>query len=65
VDAAYHDDPPRGPVSRSTTIDFIDILSQLHFAAAGHFEATYEAWTGFLDVYYTASAKARPGTVSP
>jgi hypothetical protein len=47
-----------GPVSRSTTIDFIDILPQLHFAAAGHFEATYDAWTGFLDLYYYSVGKS-------
>jgi hypothetical protein len=47
-----------GPVSRSTTIDFVDIVPQLHFALAGHFEATWREWTGFLDLLYMSVGKS-------
>src|SRR5262249_57922577 len=32
-----------GPVQRHLTVDFVDIVPDLHFAAAGHFEATWHA----------------------
>jgi hypothetical protein len=41
-----------GPVSRSTTIDIVDYIPQLHFAFEGHAEATWREWTGFLDLLY-------------
>src|SRR5262249_38316362 len=47
-----------GPVHRDLTVDFVDIVPQLHFAAAGHFEATWHAWTGFLDVTYSSVGKS-------
>jgi hypothetical protein len=47
-----------GPVSRSTTIDFVDIVPQLHFALAGHFEAMWREWTGFLDLLYMSVGKS-------
>jgi hypothetical protein len=47
-----------GQVSRSTTIDFVDIVPQLHFALAGHFEATWREWTGFLDLLYMSVGKS-------
>ena len=47
-----------GPVHRDLTVDFVDIVPQLHFAAAGHFEATWHAWTGFLDVNYSSVGKS-------
>jgi hypothetical protein len=36
----------------------VDIVPHLHFAAAGHFEATWHAWTGFLDVDYSSVGKS-------
>jgi len=47
-----------GPVQRHLTVDFVDIVPDLHFAAAGHFEATWHAWTGFLDVSYSSVGKS-------
>jgi hypothetical protein len=47
-----------GPLSRSTTIDFVDVVPQLHFAFAGHFEATRREWTGFLDLLYLSLGKS-------
>ena len=47
-----------GPVSQSTTIDFLDVVPQLHFAFAAHFEATRQEWTGFLDLLYMSVGKS-------
>src|SRR5262249_722818 len=47
-----------GPVQRHLTVDFVGIVPDLHFAAAGHFEATWHAWTGFLDVDYSSVGKS-------
>jgi hypothetical protein len=41
-----------GQFSRSTTIDFVDVIPQLHFAFAAHFEATVQKWTAFGDLLY-------------
>ena len=41
-----------GRLSQSATIDFVDIVPQLHFAFAAHVEATRREWTGFLDLLY-------------
>src|SRR5262245_22690767 len=43
-----------GPVSRSTTIDFVDLVPQLHMAFAAHAEGTWQRWTGFLDLFYVS-----------
>jgi hypothetical protein len=43
-----------GPLSRSTTIDFVDLVPQLHMAFAAHAEATWQEWTGFLDLFYVS-----------
>jgi hypothetical protein len=39
-------------VSQSTTIHFVDVVPQLHFAFAAHAEAMWREWTGFLDLFY-------------
>ena len=36
----------------------MDAVPHLHFAAAGHFEATWRDSTGFLDVDYTSVGKS-------
>jgi hypothetical protein len=41
-----------GQFSRSTTIDVVDVIPDLHFAFAVHGEATWREWTGFLDLFY-------------
>lgn len=41
-----------GQFTRSTTIDFVDLVPQLHFAFASHFEATIQRWTAFGDLLY-------------
>ena len=41
-----------GQLSQSTTIDFVDVVPQLHFAFAAHFEATKREWTGSVDLLY-------------
>jgi hypothetical protein len=41
-----------GQFTRSTTIDFVDVVPQLHFAISGHFEATIQKWTAFGDLFY-------------
>jgi hypothetical protein len=43
-----------GQLHRSTTIDFVDAVPQLHFAFAAHAEATWRKWTGFLDLFYVS-----------
>jgi hypothetical protein len=39
-------------VSRSTTVDAVDVIPQLHFSFAAHAEATWREWTGFADLFY-------------
>ena len=41
-----------GPVSRSTTIDFSDIVEDFNFGFTGHFEANWREWTALLDLLY-------------
>lgn len=41
-----------GQFSQSTTIDFVDVVPQLHFAFSAHAEAAWREWTGFLDLFY-------------
>jgi hypothetical protein len=41
-----------GQFTRSTTIDLVDVVPQLHFAISGHFEATIQRWTAFGDLLY-------------
>ncbi len=43
-----------GQFSRSTTIDVVDLVPQLHFAFAAHAEATWRQWTGLLDLFYVS-----------
>ena len=47
-----------GQFSRSTTIDFADIVPQFHFVFAAHGEATWREWTGFLDLLYMSVGKS-------
>jgi hypothetical protein len=47
-----------GQFSRSTTIDFVDIVPQLHGAFAAHAEATWREWTGFLDLFYVSMGQS-------
>jgi hypothetical protein len=47
-----------GQFSRSTTIDFVDVVPQLHFAFAAHAEATWHEWTGFLDLFYISAGQS-------
>ena len=54
-----------GQFSRSTTIDFVDLVPQLHMAFAAHAEATWREWTGFLDLLYMSVGRARRRTASP
>jgi hypothetical protein len=49
-----------GEVSRSTTIDFLDVVPDLHFAFAAHFEAMWREWTGFLDLFYISMGQSEP-----
>jgi opacity protein-like surface antigen len=41
-----------GQFSRSTTIDFVDVVPNWHFVFAAHAETNWQAWTGFLDLLY-------------
>ena len=41
-----------GQLSRSTTIDFENVVPQLHMAFAAHFEASVQRWTAFGDLFY-------------
>ena len=41
-----------GQFTRSTTIDFEDVVPQLHLAFAAHVEATIQKWTAFGDLLY-------------
>jgi hypothetical protein len=41
-----------GQLSQSTTIDFVDVVPQLHFAFAAHAEVAWREWTGLLDLFY-------------
>ena len=47
-----------GQFSRSTTIDFVDVVPQLHFAFAAHAEATWHEWTGLLDLFYVSMGQS-------
>src|SRR5262249_33703969 len=47
-----------GRVSQSTTIDFVDVIPQLHFAFAAHAEASRREWTGFLDLMYMSMGQS-------
>jgi hypothetical protein len=47
-----------GPIRRSTTIDFVDLVPQLHMAFAAHAEATWREWTGFLDLFYVSAGQS-------
>jgi hypothetical protein len=47
-----------GPFSRSTTIDFVDVVPQLHMAFAAHFEATVQKWTAFGDLLYMSMGQS-------
>jgi hypothetical protein len=49
-----------GQFSRSTTIDFVDIVPQLHGAFAAHAEGTWREWTGFLDLFYVSMGQSEP-----
>jgi hypothetical protein len=48
-----------GQLSGSTTIDFVDVVPQLHFAFASHFEATVERWTAFGDLLYMSMGQSQ------
>jgi opacity protein-like surface antigen len=41
-----------GNLSRSTTIDFSDIVENFKFGFTGHFEANWREWTALLDLLY-------------
>jgi hypothetical protein len=47
-----------GPLSRSTTIDFVDVVPQLHMAFAAHFEAAVKKWTAFGDLFYVSMGQS-------
>ena len=47
-----------GQFSRSTTIDFADLVPQLHGAFAAHAEGTWREWTGFLDLLYVSMGQS-------
>jgi hypothetical protein len=47
-----------GQFSRSTTIDFVDVVPQLHMAFAAHFEATVQKWTAFGDLLYMSMGQS-------
>jgi len=49
-----------GQFSRSTTIDFTDVVPQLHGAFAAHAEGTWREWTGFLDLFYVSMGQSEP-----
>jgi hypothetical protein len=49
-----------GQFSRSTTIDFTDVVPQLHGAFAVHAEGTWREWTGFLDLFYVSMGQSEP-----
>jgi hypothetical protein len=49
-----------GQFSRSTTIDFVDVVPDLHGAFAAHAEATWREWTGFLDLFYVSMGQSEP-----
>jgi len=49
-----------GPISRSTTVDFVDLVPNLHAAFAAHAEATWHEWTGFLDLFYISMGQSEP-----
>jgi hypothetical protein len=49
-----------GQFSRSTTIDFTDVVPQLHGAFAAHAEGTWREWTGFLDLFYGSMGQSEP-----
>jgi YfaZ precursor len=49
-----------GQFSRSTTIDFVDVVPDLHGAFAAHAEATWREWTGFLDLFYISMGQSEP-----
>ncbi len=47
-----------GPLSRSTTIDFVDdVADNLNLGFTGHFEANWREWTGLLDLLYLKLGK--------
>jgi len=46
-----------GPLTRSTTIDFEDIVDDFRFGFAGHFEANRGNWTALLDLLYISLRK--------
>lgn len=41
-----------GNLSRSTTIDFSDIVENFDLGFTGHFEANWREWTALLDIMY-------------
>ena len=47
-----------GQFSQSTTIDFVDVVPQLHFAFAAHAEAAWREWTGLLDLFYMSMGQS-------
>src|SRR5215467_11679860 len=49
-----------GQFSRTTTIDFTDVVPQLHGAFAAHAEGTWREWTGFLDLFYVSMGQSEP-----
>jgi len=49
-----------GQFSRSTTIDFTDIVPNLHGAFAAHAEGTWRQWTGFVDLFYVSMGQSEP-----
>jgi len=49
-----------GQFSRSTTIDFTDVVPNLHGAIAAHAEGTWRQWTGFVDLFYVSMGQSEP-----
>ena len=49
-----------GQFSRSTTIEFVDLVPQLHGAFAAHAEGSWREWTGFLDLFYVSMGQSEP-----
>jgi hypothetical protein len=49
-----------GQFSRSTTIEFTDIVPNLHGAFAAHAEGTWRQWTGFVDLFYVSMGQSEP-----
>lgn len=47
-----------GQFSQSTTIDFVDVVPQLHFAFAAHAEVAWREWTGLLDLFYMSMGQS-------